>query len=157
MPKLTIFARATRIPDGDGFTAVAGGVLWNCRLAWLDAPEMSQPYGPEARATLYHLIHNQELRISALSHDKYGRMIVSVHNENREHVNEVLIRLGAAHYMPKYGLGPASLAAAASWAKTMRQGLWASPHPILPVDHRQAAKAILGYKQTIQNRRASHG
>lgn len=156
MKGLTLIGRATLIPDGDGFTLDLGDVAVKCRLAWLDAPEMSQRYGPESRATLYHLIHAQQLKIVAFATDKYGRRIVSVYNEHEEHVNFEMIWLGAAWYQPRYGKGPPRLLEAHQHARTMRQGLWQFDNPTNPANHRQAEALLLGHKRTLAARRSQH-
>lgn len=153
MKGITLTGRATSIPDGDGFTLNLGDHTIKCRLAWIDAPEMTQRYGPESRGTLYHLIATQNLRIIAFATDKYQRRIVSVYNEHAEHVNYQMIWLGAAWYQPKYGKGPPRLLDADHHARTCRQGLWHFDNPTNPADHREQAALLLGHKRTLQKRR----
>ena len=167
MKGLTLHGRATAIPDGDGFTLSLVPPddthiypddvrLIKCRLAWIDAPEMTQRYGPESRASLYHLIAAQNLTVNCFATDKYQRRIVSVYNQHLEHVNYEMIFLGAAWYQPRYGKGPPRLLEADRHARTMRQGLWHFDNPTNPADHRSAAALLLGHKRTLANRRNTH-
>ncbi len=157
MAGITLTGRATLIPDGDGFSLDFGDIPIKCRLAWIDAPEMTQRYGPEARATLYHLIANQKLKVIAFATDKYQRKIVSVYNAHLEHVNYEMIWLGAAWYQPKYGKGPPRLLEADHHAQTMRQGLWQFDNPIHPTAHREAAALMRGHRKTLAKRRHPNG
>ena len=45
----------------------------------IDAPEICQTHGPEARAALEKLVRNQPVRVTVRAYDKYGRAIASVH------------------------------------------------------------------------------
>lgn len=67
-------AVVTKVFDGDGFLAK----IWNpyahvwiervpFRFAFIDAPEMEQPGGPEARDVLFGLILGKSLRLDPIS------------------------------------------------------------------------------------------
>lgn len=67
-------ANVGKVFDGDGF--LAG--IWNplrekwvpslaVRFAFIDAPEIDQPFGPESRDFLYHMIMGKNLRLDPIS------------------------------------------------------------------------------------------
>lgn len=70
-----------KVFDGDGFLAN----VWHpyreawvervpFRFAFIDAPEMAQPFGPEARDFLVGLIANKELRLDPVGKESTGYM-----------------------------------------------------------------------------------
>ena len=78
-PDESMRAIACRVFDGDGFLAK----VWHpwrqawverisFRFAFIDAPEIAQPYGVEAREALQHLILGKELRLALIYKDSMG-------------------------------------------------------------------------------------
>ncbi|WP_066561224.1 thermonuclease family protein [Croceicoccus bisphenolivorans] len=74
-------AAVQKVFDGDGFLAN----VWHpyrevwvervpFRFAFIDAPEMEQPFGPEARDFLAGLIANKELRLDPVGKESTGYM-----------------------------------------------------------------------------------
>lgn len=139
--------RTTSIPDGDGFTLFDGVQHHQCRLAWLDAPEMSQRRGPIARAVLYYLLKDHEIECTFLTIDKYRRNIVSVVRDDGLWINLELIRLGAAFYEPRYGKGDDALAYAQQDAQRTKIGIWEDSVPERPVKHRHTKNALLRHRR----------
>lgn len=74
-------ARVTYVVDGDSIWArpAGGGSRVRLRIDGIDAPEICQPLGPEARAAMQALVLNQRVRVSIRAHDRYGRALASVH------------------------------------------------------------------------------
>ena len=72
----TFTARVVRVVDGDTFDLLT--VEKNrsrVRLAEIDAPEMSQPYGKESRQLVAGLVLRQPVAFRLTALDKRGRMI----------------------------------------------------------------------------------
>src|SRR5688572_27142898 len=72
-------AKVVKVFDGDGFLAS----IWHprharwihrvpCRLAFIDAPEMEQPLGPEAQTFLHAAIAGKTLRLDAIGKESTG-------------------------------------------------------------------------------------
>jgi endonuclease YncB( thermonuclease family) len=72
-------AEVTKVFDGDGFLAK----LWHptfpkrldrvpCRFAFIDAPEMQQPFGEEARRFLHDAIAGKTLRLNLIGKESTG-------------------------------------------------------------------------------------
>jgi micrococcal nuclease len=72
------------------------------RLYCIDAPELSQNYGPESRQRLNSLISNQKLTIEVLGVDIYGRNISKITNETGIDVSKELVAEGLAHTYSLY-------------------------------------------------------
>lgn len=80
-PDEVLKAAVQKVFDGDGFLAN----VWHpyrealvervpFRFAFIDAPEMEQPFGPEARDFLAGLIANKELRLDPVGKESTGYM-----------------------------------------------------------------------------------
>ena len=78
-PDEVLKAAVREVFDGDGFLAN----VWHpyrqawvervsFRFAFIDAPEMGQPFGPEARDFLLGLIANKELRLDPVGKESTG-------------------------------------------------------------------------------------
>lgn len=122
----------TRIVDGD--TAICGQN--RIRLAVIDAPELNQPYGRDAKQCLSDLILNQNINYNSNKKDQYGRIVA------RCYLNGVDISL----YMIKYGCAWAymtttkKLVEAQRAAKETKIGLWEHENPIPPWQYRKGAR-----------------
>ena len=68
-------ARVTHVVDGDSIWVhpEAGGTRQRLRVEGIDAPEICQKLGPEARAAMQALALNQRVRITVSAYDRYGR------------------------------------------------------------------------------------
>jgi endonuclease YncB( thermonuclease family) len=115
----------------DGDTIVSDGA--RIRLAGIDAPELSQPGGAEARSHLIRLIAGGAVRIEPLSTDRYGRMVARVHAGCGD-LGRLMVRNGYA--LSYYG---ADYRAEELFARKKRAGLWAGPGISSPAAHRAAA------------------
>lgn len=80
-PDEVLKAAVQKVFDGDGFLAS----VWHpyreawvervpFRFAFIDAPEMEQPFGPESRDFLAGLIANKELRLDPVGKESTGYM-----------------------------------------------------------------------------------
>ncbi|WP_037443622.1 thermonuclease family protein [Sphingobium indicum] len=74
-----IEVKVDKVVDGDGFMAKAWNGLsrkWIAqipfRFAFIDAPELDQPCGPQSRAFLNHLIGGQGLKIFLIGKESTG-------------------------------------------------------------------------------------
>ena len=96
----TFNGRVVRVVDGDTFDLLtAEKNRWRVRLAEIDAPEISQPYGKESRAALAVMVLRQPVSFRLTALDKRGRMIgrTTVGNgHSAVDVSVVLVQRGAA-------------------------------------------------------------
>jgi endonuclease YncB( thermonuclease family) len=115
----------------DGDTIVSDGA--RIRLAGIDAPEMSQPGGAEARSHLIRLIAGGAVRIEPLSTDRYGRLVARVHARCGD-LGRLMVRNGYAR--AAYGR---DYVGEERQARKRRAGLWAGPGISSPAAHRAAA------------------
>ena len=126
----TLTGRVVGLHDGDTLTLlVAGNQQVKVRLAGMDAPELKQPYGQQAKQALSALTFGQEVKVDGSGPDKYGRTLGTVW-VGTVNVNAELVKQGAAWVYRAYPFPP-ELAGLEAQAQAARRGLWA-----LPVDQR---------------------
>jgi len=77
VPKATYQVR--RVIDGDTIEIVdAGGIRTRVRFQDVDAPEMDEPGGPEAKAALEERLMGHDVVVTPHARDRYGRLIADV-------------------------------------------------------------------------------
>jgi endonuclease YncB( thermonuclease family) len=132
-----ISGKVTKVADGDTFTLLdAYGKVYKIRVYGIDCPELSQPFGKDAKRFTAGLILNQTVFIEKISKDRNGRVVAKVYYNNRQSLNEELLRKGMAWHFTKYDKS-ASYAALERQAKASKVGLWAFASPMAPWDWRR--------------------
>ena len=122
----TLAGRVVGVHDGDTLTLlVEGNRQVKVRLAGIDAPELSQPYGQKAKQALSALAFGQEARIDSAGPDKYGRTLGTVYIGSIN-VNAALVSQGVAWVYRQYPHN-AALDGLESGARNSGAGLWALP------------------------------
>jgi micrococcal nuclease len=120
--------RVTRVIDGDTFTCLYNGVLTNCRILNLDAPELGQPFGLISRDSLVKYLERKLVTIQLIQttkkYDLYGRLLVYAWcPDNGVRIDVLFVRNGLAWYDAVNGRYPPSAVAQAN-AQIQRIGLW---------------------------------
>ena len=118
--------RCLRVSDGDTITIAAEGRKEKVRLIGIDAPELRQEGGPEARQYLAKRILNRRVKVEGETCDRYGRLLGTVY-----HINLSLLREGHAWDYKAYSAGPAYTRAERA-ARAARRGLWAQQNAVAP-------------------------
>lgn len=117
----------------DGDTIVSDGV--RIRLNGIDAPELSQAGGIEARAHLVKLVDHGPIRIEVVGVDRFGRKVAKVHARCGD-LGRSMVRNGYARaafckeYIQEERL-----------VRRMHAGLWAGPGIRSPSAHRARSPA----------------
>jgi endonuclease YncB( thermonuclease family) len=116
-----------RMPDGKPVTV---------RLRDIDAPEICQPWGPEARAALSELALNKLAILTPVGRDSYGRVVGRITVEELD-VGRRLVEEGHAwSTRSKYDRGP--LVKQERMAKALGRGLHPQvPKPVPPWEWRR--------------------
>jgi endonuclease YncB( thermonuclease family) len=122
-------ARVIRVKDGDSLVVerVEARRRSEVRMAGIDAPEWSQPYGQEAATALRRMVAGRTVTIEVVDRDRYNRLVARVWL-GRLYVNAALVRDGHAWAFDHYLADPA-IAAAQAEARRAHRGLWALPAP----------------------------
>ncbi len=114
--------QVTHVIDGDSLLTGNREI----RLAGIDAPEYTQPYGREARQVLYDLIHGRSVQVKPVTTDRHGRIVAHVTRDDGLHVNAAMVEAGAAYVYRRYTDDP-HLIALETVAKEKGKGLWSLP------------------------------
>lgn len=127
-----------RVIDGDTIVIREAGEQVRIRLSEIDAPELRQPYGSEAKAELLSLIEGKRFSVVREGHDRYGRTLARIYVGATD-VNREMILHGAAWvYLRKGRKAPYSLLICQRLAQEKHRGLWSLPNAIKPQDWRRA-------------------
>ncbi len=132
----TITGKIVGVHDGDSITLLTlGKGQHKIRLDGIDAPELSQAQGGQAKATLSGLVMGREVIVDDKGRDRYERTlgVVTVDGKN---VNLEMVRLGYAWHYVKYSSDRA-LAEAEEEARAAKRGLWKDRLPVAPWDWRR--------------------
>jgi micrococcal nuclease len=132
----------TSVVDGDSLwvTPDGGGKAIEVRLAGIDAPEICQAHGPEARQFLVELVLKRPVRLvvarGGTAHDRYGRTLGTVFRSDGE-VNRRMVEEGHAWSIRgKWDRGP--YVSQERMARALNRGLHkAGSAALRPKDFRQ--------------------
>ena len=121
------------VVDGDTLHASCDSLKTvTIRLYGADAPEMSQPSGPMARAALGSLLVGQTLTIQPITHDRYGRLVAQIATPVYPNIAKRQVETGLAWWSPQYAPDARDLRAAEDTARAGKRGLWSMPAPVPP-------------------------
>lgn len=129
----------TNIVDGDTFDLDDGRRV---RLAYIDAPEATQPGGQHAKAALLGLILDRTVTLRDVTDAAYGRVQARVAWRNWD-IGASMLSKGHAwcdeRYMPAYVA--AAYRDKQAKAQAARRGLWSGLDPVAPWDWRAATSS----------------
>lgn len=121
-----LIGQVIKVNDGDTLMLrIADRRPVKVRLAGIDAPEYSQPYGRAARRALSALISGRTVHVTVYSRDDYGRIIGALDVSDQD-IEAALVEQGAAWVYRRYNRNP-RLVELEAQAKAARRGLWALP------------------------------
>ena len=118
------------------------------RLYAIDAPELAQPYGAEARDELASLVRRGRINLEAVATDRYGRTVGLLYWSRRgrqQSVNLMMVSSGMAYWYRRYGGRELGFPEAEEEAKTERRGVWK--------DRRSEQQRPWDYRAELRQRR----
>jgi micrococcal nuclease len=133
------------IHDGDSLTVKDGPREIKVVLCGLDAPELEQALGTQARDRLRGLVAQGKGRITLVSTgiDKHGRTIadafIPTSNEQEIHINSQMLSDGMAYAYPEFVDGCPNAAVMKQAERTAKMGMigvWTNPTAVKPWDYR---------------------
>lgn len=122
--------QCVRVIGGDTVVVMKGVEEVEVRLEGIEAPELEQDFGPEAKQGAEALMLSKPLIVEVHGTDRLGRTIGTVRVGPLDASLEML-KAGLAWYSPELPGGDA-LAAAEVQAHTSSRGLWSDPAPVPP-------------------------
>lgn len=131
--------KAVRVLDGDTIEVLADGNRnVRVRLANIDAPEKTQPFGQKSKEHLIDLVAGKNVEVVDVGGDQYGRRIGRILVDGQE-ANVEQVRSGLAWVYSRYN-HDGQLTSLESTARSQRIGLWADPNPQAPWEFRHGRK-----------------
>ena len=130
-------AKVVDVHDGD--TITVEDTFKNqvkVRLAKIDAPELNQEGGREARRHLCDLIEGTTVRIERTGKDDYGRILAIVYDRDDYEVNLQMVKDGWAWHFKKYDQSY-NYSQAEENAKLQFRGIWKYGTPTPPWEWRK--------------------
>jgi endonuclease YncB( thermonuclease family) len=99
--------------DGDTCTVVTdSGQRIHIRLHGVDAPELNQPYGPQARRLINSLVAGQRVDVRPTGDTSFSRTVADLVLSNGRDVGSTMITGGYAWVEPRWNHDPAALGGA---------------------------------------------
>lgn len=134
-----IVGRVVGVADGDTLTILVNGHKQiKVRLAEIDAPEKSQPFGQRSKQSLSDLCFGKSVALQKTDTDRYGRTVAKVYCDGID-ANAEQIRAGLAWAYRKY-LHDQSLLVLENEARAARRGLWSDGEPVPPWEFRKLSQ-----------------
>lgn len=131
-----VIGRVVDIADGDTLTIlVSEHKQIKVRLAEIDAPEKSQPFGQRSKQALSEMCFDKYAVLNKTDTDRYGRTVAIV-NCAGINANVEQIRTGWAWAYRKY-LHDQSLLGLENEARNAKRGLWIDNNPVPPWKYRK--------------------
>ena len=128
-----VSGRVVRVLDGDTAEILeTGNRVTRVRLAGIDAPEKSQPFGQRSRQALSSMVAQRTVTVTGGDTDRYGRLLGTVWLDAKD-VNAEQIRKGLAWAYRYHGkpIKP-DYAALEDEARRLAIGLWSAPNQTEP-------------------------
>lgn len=129
-------AKVTAVMDGDSMTVTSNNKTDKIRLLDIDAPELKQPYGPQAKTTLTQLAQGKEVWVDYTQIDQNGRLLAEVTLPDGRSLNRELVARGLAWHFVKYSKSP-FLTWLEKQARLRKVGLWQQKSPTSPWEYRR--------------------
>ena len=129
----------TRVADGDTLWVrpSGGGAVVHIRIDAIDAPEICQAWGREAKAALSVSVLNKTVIVTGKRRDGYGRLLARLHLPGAEptDVGEALVGGGHA-WAHQYKSFKSVYGAQQQQARVARRGLFGQAKPQHPREFR---------------------
>lgn len=134
----TIRAKVVGVKDGD--TVVVLDSLNNqitLRLAEVDCPEKSQPFGTKAKQFTSDHIYLKTIKYIVTDTDRYGRSIAMIYYDtDNKYLSAEIIKAGMGWHYKRYSTSK-ELATFEDNAKKNKIGLWVDSNPVAPWEFRK--------------------
>lgn len=140
-----ITGRVVGIADGDTITVLdVTRTQYKVRLAGIDAPEKSQPFGSASKKSLSDLVYGRQVEVDWTKHDRYQRIVGKV-MINGIDANLEQIKRGMAWFFKRYqneqpDQDRLDYANAQDYAEREHLGLWSDSNPTPPWEFRRHQK-----------------
>lgn len=131
-----IIAKVIGIKDGDTVVVLLeGNSQKTLRLAEVDCPENSQPFGKNAKQFTSDQIFGKQINFIETDTDRYGRTIAKIYYNNK-YLSAEIIKVGLGWWYYHYS-DDKNLKMLEDEASKNKIGLWSDPNSIPPWEWRK--------------------
>jgi len=139
-PGVPLTGQVVAVQDGDTFTLQSGGSLYKVRLSDVDAPELGQVFGKQARQFTERMVLGRHVWVNVSLVDKHDRRVGEVIVEDGWVLNEELVHAGWAWYYRVDPVKNERLQRLEQYAFAHKLGLWVEQEPLPPWEFRRESR-----------------
>lgn len=133
-----VAGEVVRVRDGDSLVVLVGREQLEVRLDGVDAPELAQAWGNQAKRCTSGLAFGRRVRLAVHGRDKYDRTLAEVSLPDGRSLNRELVSAGCAWWFRKYS-DDAELERREREARSAGRGLWGGKAPEPPWEFRETS------------------
>jgi len=135
-PQRIVEGEVVGVHDGDTITILdANNTQHTIRLSDIDAPELGQDYGTQAKKALSSAVFGKTVKVIVSDRDRYGREIGNVFVDNKS-VNLDMVRNGYAWHYKQYS-SDSEFAQAEAEARKAKSNVWSRDNAEPPWSYRK--------------------
>ena len=139
-PGSSFTGEVVAVKDGDTIDVLRSGRVVTVRLHGIDAPEMGQPFGQNAKQAASEYVFGKAVRVEVTDVDRYGRAVGRVTVAGGS-LNQMLVRDGLAWWYRRYAPNDTELQRLQRQARNANRRLWSRPNPVPPWDWRDRGRS----------------
>lgn len=145
---ITVSGQVSRVTDGDSLwlTLAPSGQPLQLRLLGIDAPEICQPWGEQARLALAELVLGKQVTVHTQGQDTYGRTLATVFVD-AVNINKTLVQEGHA-WSTRYKFDRGPFVADERMAKALSRGFNRDGGAVMPKEFRRTHGACIAAEPT---------
>lgn len=133
----TYTGKVVGVKDGDTVVVLDSlNKQTTLRLAEIDCPENSQPFGSKAKQFTSQEIYRKQIKYVVTDIDRYGRSIAMIYYDDYKYLSAELIKNGLAWHYKRYSTSK-ELANFENSARLKKVGLWYDKDPMEPWEWRR--------------------